>query len=383
VNFCVGTSFLPFTVHLVRLTQKFRSALNFKQFSQFSDSDRSASGTKGAALLIFVILFLVTSLILVLSISEGVYRDLAGYRTLYEGKQSFYGAEAGIEDAIHRHRQGMNYTNLESFSFAGVDVEVNRSASVDFLEFLSEGDVGGAIRTSTLELALGDGTSFNFGLQSGNGGITLQNTSAVVGNVFSNGSVEGSGNMIYGNVVSAGSSGLIDSIHATGSVWAHSIDNSTVDDDAYYYATSTITATVVGGTRFPGSVDQTVTPLPITDAQVEDWKQDIIDTGTVIASTDPECSGGTYIIDTNTTLDNVRIQCNVEMKKQGASTVITLEGPVWIEGNLSFTSGPDIVASTSLGIKSVQIIVDKEDNRATSSKITVNNSTNFTSGHPQ
>lgn len=338
--------------------------------------------TRGAALLFSIVFFLSISLTLVIAISQGAYDDLARYRALSLGKQSYYASEAGIEDAIYRHRDGKSYSSSESFTVAGTDVTVTRTTGVDTYTLLSEGNLRDAIRNTTAVIGIGDGASFNFGLQSGNGGILMSNSSSVLGNVYSNGTVEGQGNAIVrGDIISAGSSGLVDSIHATGSVWAHSIDNAVIDGDAYFHSSSTITATVVGGSSFAGFSDQATSALPISDEMVEEWKETIRTTGTVIASTSPQCSGGTYVINSNTTLGNVKIECNVEMRKQGASTVIIITNPIWISGNLSFSQGPTIVASSSLGSKSVQVIVDNESNRATSSKISVNQSTEFQSGN--
>ena len=334
--------------------------------------------SRGAALLIFIVFFLIASTILVLGIGSGVYQGLAEYRVLSSSKASFFAVEAGIEDAIYRHRAGSSYSNTESFSVNGVPVHTNRSFIVDTVRIIVDANAGGAVRYGQVELVVGEGASFNFGLQSGNGGITLSNNSSVLGNVYSNGHVEGQGNAtIYGEVVSAGAGGQIETIHATGSAWAHHIEDSVIDKDAYYM---TKIGTIVGGVSYPNSPDQAPIGLPIADADVQEIKDNITDSGSVIASTSPQCSSGTYVIDVDTTLSNVKIECNVEMKKQGAATVITLEGPIWIEGNLSFSQGPSIVASSSLGAFGAVIVVDKESNRTTSSQITINQSTNFTSG---
>jgi hypothetical protein len=341
-----------------------------------------APRARGAALLIFVIFFLITSFTLVLSIGHGVYDDLIAYRVLNAGKQSFYGAEAGIEDAVYRHRRSKSYSNTETFTIDSATVTMTRTLVTDYYHILAESDSNHAIRRSKLVLAVGDGASFNFGLQSGTGGILMSNNSSVRGNVYSNGTVEGAGTAtVFGDVISAGSSGRMESLHATGSAWAHNLDDATIDKNAYYFATSTRTATIVGGISYPGTTDQATATLPIPDTQVADWEADITTTGTLIASTSPQCAGGTYIITSDTVLGNVKIDCNLEIKKTGASTEVTLTGPVWVSGNLTFSSGPTIIASSSLGLRSVQFIVDKISDRLTSSKVSVNQSTTFSSGN--
>lgn len=336
---------------------------------------------RGAALLLFVVLFLAASILLVLAVSRGAYDDIVAYRMLESSKTSFYGVEAGIEDAIFRHKHGDNYSAFEFFSIGATDVSVTRTALTDSFEFFFEAEHARAVRRGEMTLTLGSGTSFNFGLQAGNGGISLSNNSNIYGNVFSNATVAGQGvATVFGEIVAAGPGGRVETIHATGSVWAHHLNGADIDGDAYYFATSTRVATIVDGASYPGSPDQATTSLPISDELIEDWKEGIELTGSVIGSTSPECVSGVYVIDTDTTLGNVKIDCSVQVKKQGGGTTLTITNPIWISGNLFFDAGPTIVADSSLGRRSVQIIVDNESNRTTSSQISVNQSTVFSSG---
>lgn len=342
---------------------------------------------RGAALLLFVIFFLFGSTVLTFGVARGVYQSLVEIRVLTESKKSYFVAEAAIEDAVYRHRDGRAYSNNETFTIDGVIASTTRVLVVDTYMITAEGNAHEAIRRAKVGLTVGDGASFNFGLQSGNGGIAMSNSSSVKGNVFSNGSVVGAGTAtVYGDIISAGASGLINHVTATGSAWAHTIQSSVIGKEAYYQS---IVGTTVSGSAcpnahcHPASPDQATATLPIPDAMIEDWKTGIENTGTIIASTSAQCSGGTYTIDTNMTLNNVKIECNVNIKKKGAGTTVTIAGPVWVSGNLSFSSGPAIVASSSLGTKSVQIVVDNESNRTTSSKISVNQATNFSSGNAQ
>lgn len=335
---------------------------------------------KGAALLMFVVFFLAASLILVLTIGRGVYDDLLTYRVLESGKKSFYAAESGIEDAVYRHVQGYEYDDAETFDVFGVPVSMTRTSVAGAYDIVAEGASYNAFRKSHILLEVGNGVSFSFGMQSGNGGIRFLQSSSVVGNVFSNGIIEGSGNFVYGDAISAEATGLVDDIHATGTVWSHTIKDSIIDKDAHYFSAATKIATVVGMVSYPGSADQASTSYPITIPQIDGWKTLITTTGTVIASTSPECSSGTYTIDSDTALGNVRIECDVILKKTGATPVITLTGGVWIEGNLEI-KGVSVVASSSLAQKSVQIIADKVSDHLTSSKVSITTASNFSSGN--
>ena len=373
MNFFVKTTVSSLTVRWVRLVHKLCFALNFREF--FALSPNPIIKTKGSALLLFTILFLVASLTLVLSIGRGVYDDLVSYRILESGKISFYGAEAGIEDAVHRHRQAKNYSNTESFSMNGVAITLTRTTVVDTYEIIAQGDLGGAIRRSETNLVIGDGASFNFGLQAGNGGIFMENNSLIRGNVFANGSVFGANNnIVYGEVISAGPGGWVKSVHATGTVWAHKIESSIIDKDAYY---QTIIATIPGGTSYPGSADQATATMPISDAEIDDWKTEA-SLGTVIASTSPSCSSGTYTISSDVTIGPMKIECNLMI--QSNTTNVYLTGVIWVTGNIEIKNSPNLRVDASVTGNSIQIIADNPVNRHTSSNIILQNNAIF-SGH--
>jgi hypothetical protein len=93
---------------------------------------------------------------------------------------------------------------------------------------------------------------------------------------------------------------------------------------------------------------------------------------------------GEYFTDTDITLGFVKIECDLRVKKQGAATVLTLTGPVWVEGNVQFEAGPDVQVDAAVGNRTVPFIADNESNRLTSSSISVEQGTSFTgSGSPK
>jgi hypothetical protein len=193
----------------------------------------------------------------------------------------------------------------------------------------------------------------------------------VLGNVYSNGPITGAGNTITGNAVSAGPGGLIDDIHTTGDGLADSILDSAIDGDAYYDAD--ITGTTVGGASYPSSSPQATTTLPIPDSLILEWEVEAA-AGEIIASTDPRCDGDKYTIDSDVTLGPVKIECDVEIKKK---TVVTLAGPIWIEGDLVIQNNPTIQVDLALSGKSIQVIADKPSDRDNSSTIKTQNSPTF------
>jgi len=154
--------------------------------------------------------------------------------------------------------------------------------------------------------------------------------------------------------------------------YCDSIDKSNVVGQLFC---NTVTATTPNPATGPGPLDQPTTTLPISDAKIEEWKLDAANGG-VILSTDPECSSGTYTIDSATTLGPIKIECNLLVDK--GSTVLTLAGPVWITGNLDTKSSPTIRVDPALPNKSIQLILDNPSNRLTSSKALLDQGATFT-----
>lgn len=341
----------------------------------------------GAAMLFFVMFFMAASFPLVLLMSNTIYADLIAYRTLNESKLSYQIAEAAIEDSAYRRLTGTPVDVTETLSIFGgsatTDTVVNSGGGLVTIE--SEGSYNSTIRRSEIVLNISSGASFNFGVQSGNGGFSMNNTAKVYGNVFSNGSVIGGGSSeVLGDVTSAGPSGVVDGVTAS-SVRANSIGPSRstlIKEDAFCQTIDLGNTTVWGSTdNCPSWPDEATTTLPFPDSKVNAWKATITAAilsgeGKLIASTDPECAGGTYVIDSDYTFaSSTKIECNLTIDKNG--TTLTIQDHIWVEGNLLFKSGPTIESNPVVATSSVLMIADNESNRITSSMIEVQNGTDF------
>lgn len=360
-----------------------------------------AYSQKGAALLLFIIFFLVGSLALSFTLARTIYSDLLVQRLLHTSKQSYYTADAGLEDVTYRfiHSLGVDPTEVLQLAGATATTTAVHDSVNDKFDITAIAEDLGAYRTTSLSLYTGSGASFNFGIQTGNGGFRMSNGSSVVGNVFSNGTIEkvGGGNaIIYGDAISAGPSGLIDTIYATGTArarivrdstvegdaYAYTLDGGEVDGDAYYF--EKVGGAVVHGNEFGHEPEEDPTDLPIVDEDIDLLEADIVDNGTIVASTSAECAGGEYFINADTTLGWQKIECDLRIKKQGSATVLTLDGPLWVTGDIAFEGGPNIEIDPSIGNRTVPVIADNPQNRATSSMISVEQGTTFTgSGSPK
>ncbi len=323
---------------------------------------------RGAALLTTLIFLLVISVIVVLGVASSAFAERRIIAESWRSRQSFFASESGVEDVVYRFKSGKMTSAIQVLGGMNNTTASTSVAVVngDQREITALAVQQNTFRKSRALVSLGSGVSFNYGVQSGNGGIILENSASVRGNVYSNGPIDGSNsNIVRGDVVSAGASGLIDGVHATGTAYARTIRDSTIDGDAYY---QNISGTIVGGTLYPGSPNQPPAELPISDALIEEWKATAL-AGGVTSSPCP------LKINSATTLGPRKIACDLEI--EGNNYNITLNGPIWVEGNILIKNSPNIYIATSLGNQSVPIIADDPSDRLSGSRIMLENSVDF------
>ncbi len=322
----------------------------------------------GQAMTIVVILFLSAATMLSAGVFLPVLKNVQNISHLVLSKQSFNYGESMLEDASYRIMKGMNIDSEESFYNLEREVvatstitEIGDKKYVQVKSFLNQD-----IRKMKGVFVEGDGVSFNYGVQVGEGGVFMENTSSISGNLYSNGTVVANDNNIEGDVVSAGPSGLVDSIIATGDMYANTIQDSDIEEDAYY-ADNNISNTTVGGTEHPNSSDQPTTSLPISDDLISKWEEGAAE-GEIISEPCP------YEINKDTTIGPAKIECNLEIN---GNVTITLSGALWVEGDIEMNNRAQIVIDESLGDKSVPFIADNPNDRENSSIILIQNQTNF------
>lgn len=327
---------------------------------------KSSKNNTGQVMLTAVIFFMFVSTTIVFGIVTPVLKQVKIGQENQKSKSSLYLANAGMEDVLYRIKNGKLYSGTEVLSLNGEYATTTTTDVSGGKQVVTSAKVNNNVRKLQTNLILGTGAAFHYGVQSGQGGFVLQNSSSVVGNIFSTGSVTGAGNNVYGNVVSAGPTGLIDNVHATGTAYAHTIEDSTIDKDAYYVVK---TNTTVGGISYPGSADQATTTMPISDATIADFEAEAELGGSVT------CSSGLYTISSNTTIGPKKIPCNLEIR--GSGTQVTLTGHIWVTGNIETKNSPTIKIDSSLGNKSLAIIADNPSDASGSGIITLQNNTTY------
>ena len=324
----------------------------------------------GQALLIAVVFFMFISMVIVSGFSYTVTKEIKVARRFLNSRWASITAETGVEDIVYRSLSGMNYDNQETLSFNGSTVITDVSTVSGNVEIVGAGLVSGSTRKSKAVLVAGSGASFNYGVQSGDGGVDLNNTASIGGNLFSNGPITGSSkSTVAGTVVSAGVGGLVDDIASAGTAYADTITDSNIGGDAYY--DSNISGTTVFGNSYSGQTPLDQEDLPITDATIAEWEA-LAEAGGVIDS--PECDGGEYKINSDTTIGPIKINCDLVIEDN--NIILTLAGPVWVVGKVELKK-PTVRIDPAAGNKSIFVIADDSTNRTTSSNFNITNSTVF------
>lgn len=337
-------------------------------------------------LIIFAILFLAIFLAVASSILGYTTLNLSAVRQSYGQDQALYLAQAGIDKAISQLNQSSSYSGESDTALGNGVFSVSVTAidssnkKITATGYVPDSANPAFKKTVSATVAISaSSVSFHYGIQAGNGGFTMSNSSNIVGNVFSGGPVVGNNsNFVYGDVISADSTGLVYGIHATGTVFSDTIGNisspTTIDKDAYYMVK---TNTTVAGTSHPNSPDQSQVPLPISDAQINEWETEAAAGGTI-----GSCDGsGNYVINSSMSLGPIKIACNLVVKS--SSGVLTITGPIWVTGNITTQTGPTLRMDPALGSQNVAIIADNPANSTGSGVITVGQSSVFEgSGSP-
>lgn len=331
------------------------------------DIKKYKKNNKGQIFLMAVVFFVFISLPVIFSFAIPTLSEYKNAIRLLNSKKSYYVAESGVEDVVYRIKKGELYDINEVLNINGLYATTTiTNLSGDEKEITSSANFLNSVRKVIVNLTIDEGIAFNYGVQVGNGGFRMNNNSTIIGNVYSNGSIiGGNNNLIKGDIVSAGSSGFVSGVHSTSSVYAHSIDDSIIDGNAYYY--NSLVNTTVGGNIYPNSEDKPSIPFPISQDDINEWES----SAAAISTINSPCP---YIINSSRTLGPVKISC--DLKINGGVT-ITLLGTVWVSGNIETENSVIFNIDPSLGKKSVVMIADNPSNKTTSSKIIPANNVEF------
>lgn len=171
----------------------------------------------GAAMMIFTLFVFFISMTIIAGISRPAVREFVLGKNILDSKQAYFLANSATEDALYRINKSKQLGASQTLVLGTTTVTTAVTTLANGnKEIIASADNAGYQRKVNLTVQKGVGTSFYYGMQSGTGGITLNNSSQIIGNVYSNGPITGTGS-ITGTAVSAnGQAAIVDQTNGSG-----------------------------------------------------------------------------------------------------------------------------------------------------------------------
>ena len=308
-------------------------------------------------------------------------------------------AEAGIDKAVYELNQSAGYSgesDIElgngtySVSIVSIDGNTKRVTATSYVPNSTNPTAKKVVQaTIGIDASV---ASFYYGVQIGQGGLEMSNSSKIIGNAYSNGNIIGTNSArIQGAAIVAGPIGIIDGMDIDGDTWSHtirgtstvggnatssvlrnttvagnvvadSISNCTIGGTATYDTSSSCTVTGTTFTPNPNVfVPADVLPLPISEAQIDVWE---------LEATNGESVGSQTFSSGTRSMGPKKINGNLIMSGD-AELVVT--GTLWVTGEIELSNNSKIKLDASYGSSS-GVIIAGIDESATAGEIEISNS---------
>lgn len=156
---------------------------------------------RGFAVIVATTITISISLIIISSLGLLAINESKLAGNAIKSAQAYYAAESGIQDALYRIIKNKNYEASNSIPVGSSDVQISITDDNGKKIIRTEGEENNRFRN--LEVALNisaSSVSFYYGVQVGEGGLSMSNNSIVSGSIHSNGPVSGgNGSVITGD----------------------------------------------------------------------------------------------------------------------------------------------------------------------------------------
>jgi len=179
---------------------------------------------QGNIMLITVLFVCMIGASVILTSTKSTVSTTSNTKNLLQSKQSFATAESGIEDVLYRIKNNIAYSSQEVLNIGDSSTTTDTTSGASDKTISALGIFNGKNRGLNVNVVAGTGTSFSYGMQTGQGGISFGSNAGVVGNIYTNGPITGASNAyITGTAVAAsGGSATADQSYGNGS--ASSVD---------------------------------------------------------------------------------------------------------------------------------------------------------------
>jgi len=300
----------------------------------------------GQAALVMLVILVPVTVVIASSINILTFANKKSANDFVRSLQSYYAAEAGIEDSLLRIISAdLDHQTSSTITIGGASSDISIDQQASQFTITAAGDANNLERKlSTVLERNTTSVGFFYGVQVGEGGLRMINNAKVIGNIYSNGTIDGDNNAEITEQAWIAGANTLNEVTVGKDAHANTIERSAIGLDAYY---QTITASSVGGTEYPGSPDPSPEPLPISDQQIADWQAAAAEGGEV----------------SSVTLDNSDTAVLGPVKINGDLVVedlakLTVSGTIWVTGNVSLKNDGVVQLSSLYGPLSGVIVSD-------------------------
>ncbi len=200
----IATSFVVVTtssLYRISNTQQFLVCPRLASH-QFLGSSRSNKG--GYVVILNTLIFVAVSTIVIYALSNPLISANRATADILNSKRAFVAASSVADEVLYKMKNQLSVPTQDVITLGGIDTAVsvatNFSGRVVQVESDSE-DVSRRLRVAVSE---SQGVSFNYGMQTGQGGFELYGGAQVHGNIYSNGNIIGHGGaQVHGSVTVA------------------------------------------------------------------------------------------------------------------------------------------------------------------------------------
>jgi hypothetical protein len=165
---------------------------------------------KGNVLILTTVFFVAISLSVCLGLAIPAIRAHKVAEHTLHSKRSYYLSQSGVDDVFYRLKAGMDVQSSQTLVLDEMQAITTLSdISSTQKEIISIGESSNRERKIRAVIMQGQGVSFNYGVQTGQGGLMLSGSSGINGSVYANGSITGTGSpFITGAAIAANATPL-------------------------------------------------------------------------------------------------------------------------------------------------------------------------------
>lgn len=299
--------------------------------------------SQGFAALYLVLMVLVVILSIAMSLTLLNFSEQRIILNITESAQAYFAAESGVEDALLRLKKGWS-TTVPTLQVGNATINVTISPIFAGARTVtSNGNSAGRIRKAEAVYQLeGDTPGFFYGAQVGDGGLRMENSSKVVGNVFSNGNAQLTGTAKITNTIQiAGGGNKISGGYVDGDAYVDICENNT-------QIAGTLHANTPGncdyGSLTTSGLPIDPIPLPIPNSQIDEWKAEAAAGGTMGSF---DRTNGIH------TLGPVKIAGDLTIQN---TAQLVVAGTIWVTGNIDIKNSGQVRLHSSYGSTSGIIV---------------------------